>query len=72
MATLTKDKRTVDFDFGGQLDNWQIETILTMNNNNDDNIREYLANGKRDVWSKDMIEEFISFKNSELLDEMIF
>jgi hypothetical protein len=69
MKTLSNDKKSVNFDFGGQLDNWQVEFICQQNSNNDDEIREYL---EIEDWNNEAIEEFIEFKNSELINEMIF
>jgi hypothetical protein len=73
MTTLSNDKKSVNFDFGGRLDNFQVEAICQQNRNNDNEIREYLKERKSDGWvSDEAIEEFIDFKNSELINEMIF
>ena len=71
MATLSNDKKSVDFDFGGQLDNWQVEAICQQNSN-DDEIREWLKGKKNEGWNDEAIEEFIEFKNSDLIAEMVF
>jgi hypothetical protein len=72
MATLSYDKKSVDFKFGGQLDSWQIELICQLNSNNDDKIRESLKKPYHVEWDDEAIEEFIEFKNSDLINEMIF
>lgn len=73
MATLSNDKKTVNFNFGGQLDNFQVESICQQNSNNDDEIREYLKEKTSDGWVNDeAIQEFLDFKNSDLINEMIF
>lgn len=68
---LSNDKKSVDFSFGGQLDSWQVKAIC-QSNNNDDEIREYLKNEKDGSWNDEAIDEFIEFKNSELINEMVF
>jgi len=68
---LSDDKKSVDFSFGGQLDSWQVKSILHSCNNNDE-IREYLKNEKDGSWNDSSIDEFIEFKNSELINEMMF
>jgi len=73
MATLSNDKKSVNFNFGGQLDNWQVESICQQNRNNDEEIREYFKERANEGWeTPESIEEFIDFKNSELIGEMIF
>jgi hypothetical protein len=71
MATLSNDKKSVDFKFGGQLDNWQVELICQLNSNNDDEIRESLKKSYHIGWDDEAIEEFIEFKNSDLINEMV-
>ena len=69
-ATLSSNKESVNFNFGGHLDNWQIQSICI--NRSDEEIRKYLKEKREDGWYDEAIEEFIDFKNSELINEMIF
>jgi hypothetical protein len=69
MKTLSNDKKSVNFEFGGQLDAWQVEAICQKNSKDEKLIREYL---KEEDWSDEAIEEFIDFINSDLINEMIF
>jgi len=71
MATLESDKKSVNFNFGGQLDSWQVEAIC-QKNKTDNEIRDYLKERGNEGWDENAIEEFIEFKNSELINEMIF
>ena len=71
MATLSDDKKSVNFNFGGQLDNWQVEAIC-QKSKTDNEIREYLKERGNEGWDENAIEELIEFTNSELINEMIF
>jgi mannitol/fructose-specific phosphotransferase system IIA component (Ntr-type) len=72
MATLSDDKKSVNFDYSvEQLDNWQVELICQLNSNNDDKIRKFLKKSYHVGRDDEAIEEFIEFKNSDLINEMI-
>ena len=67
-ATLSDDKKSVNFPSGGQLDTWQVSAICERGS--DEEIREYLQT--QEGWEKESIDEFIKFKNSDLIDKMEF
>ena len=70
MATLQNNKNTVRFNFGGELEFSQVQSICSGNAGNratDEEVKEYLIN---EGWEKDNINEFLEFINSDLVDEM--
>lgn len=72
MATLSNNNQTVDFNFGGSLDAWQVQDICAGNAGNrasDEQIKEYLLD---EGWEEDHANEFIEFANSDLIKKMKF
>ena len=71
MANLTNNNKSVDFSFGGQLDAWQIQSILhNAGSSEKEDILDYLSG--KDGWNEDNINEFIDFINSEEFNELHF
>lgn len=64
------EKNQVNFSFGGTLEAWQVEEILTGNAGNratNEQIREELLS---EGWNIEWIDEFIEFINSNLINEL--
>ena len=71
MTTLSNNNRTVDFEFGGQLDAWQVQSILhNAESASYEDIFEYLSG--KEGWNERNIKEFVEFVNSEEFDQMKF
>ncbi|WP_314694844.1 hypothetical protein [Tannerella forsythia] len=71
MATLNNNNKTLVFEFGGQLDAWQIQSILyNAGGTSLGEISEYLS--EKEGWNEKNINELVDFINSEEFNEMKF
>jgi SPX domain protein involved in polyphosphate accumulation len=62
---LNSAKTEVNFDFGGNLQKWQIKQICQEYGNDYDALKNYLLSNPEDGWTDEGVDEFISFLESE-------